>query len=151
MEKNLWNALHCIATKTELAVLAIYAQAVTHSYMRQIRTPGKNMLELGPLHKKVQNHVRRIIEDPIFLLGPNASFKMGAMDGLEWESPKVFAAIQKLLPEFPHIKPVMTAFFEGAYNSWKCFTSEFAPGGLIDEATAAAEAVPYRPRDSAAG
>ena len=27
MEQNLWSALHCTATKTELAVLALYAQA----------------------------------------------------------------------------------------------------------------------------
>ena len=67
------------------------------------------------------------------------------MDGLEWESPKVFAAVQKLLPELPHIKPVMTAFFEGAYDSWKHFTSEFAPGGLIDEATAAEKDLAWMP------
>ena len=29
----------------------------------------------------------------------------------------------------------MVAFFKGAAETWKCFTSEFAPGGLIDEAT----------------
>jgi hypothetical protein len=33
MEQNLWDALHCPATKTELAVLALYAQAVSHPYM----------------------------------------------------------------------------------------------------------------------
>lgn len=36
MEENLWKALHCTATKTELAVLALYAQSVTHLYMQHI-------------------------------------------------------------------------------------------------------------------
>ena len=52
MEKNLWNALHCTATKTEFAVLALYAQAISHPYMKEIHTPGDknvNMLDLGPL------------------------------------------------------------------------------------------------------
>jgi hypothetical protein len=35
----------------------------------------------------------------------------------------------------PHLKPVLVAFFKGAAETWKRFTSEFAPGGLIDEAT----------------
>src|SRR4051794_17842477 len=36
MKQNLWNVLHYPATKTELAVLALYGQAISHSYMKQI-------------------------------------------------------------------------------------------------------------------
>ena len=39
------------------------------------------------------------------------------------------------MPELPHRTSVLIAFLEGAADTWKCFTSEFAPGGLIDEAT----------------
>src|SRR3954447_11036484 len=56
MEQNLWNALNCKATLTELAVLALYAQAISHPYMRAVRGPANeqvNMLDLGPLHHKV--------------------------------------------------------------------------------------------------
>jgi hypothetical protein len=41
-----------------------------------------------------------------------------------------------LAPELPHLSSVLVAFFQGAAETWKCFISEFAPGGLIDEATA---------------
>jgi len=83
MEENLWNTLHCTATKTELAVLALYSQAITHPYMRVIRAPNQqtNMLDLGPLHTKVHAHIQQIIGDPTFLVGPNATYEMGAMDG----------------------------------------------------------------------
>ncbi|KAF8804887.1 hypothetical protein BYT27DRAFT_7225149 [Phlegmacium glaucopus] len=91
MEQNLWNALHCTATKTEIAV---------------------------------QNHMQHIIGDPKFLLGPNAAYKM-----------EIFNAIQKISPELPHLEPLLVSFFKGASKTWKWFTSEFAPGGLIDEAT----------------
>ena len=46
MEQNLWNALHCTATKTELAVLALYAQAITHPYMWQICGPNSKEINM---------------------------------------------------------------------------------------------------------
>jgi hypothetical protein len=36
MEKNLYDALQDPATLTELAVLALYAQAISHPYIRHI-------------------------------------------------------------------------------------------------------------------
>ncbi|KAF8799746.1 hypothetical protein BYT27DRAFT_7119758, partial [Phlegmacium glaucopus] len=138
MEQNLWNALHCTATKTEMAVLALYAQAVTHPYMKVVRATGEkqeNMLNLGPFHQRVQNHMQRIIGDPKFLLGPNASYEMGSLDGMDWNSPEIVNAIQKMSPELPYLEPLLVSFFKGASETWKRFTSEFAPGGLIDEAT----------------
>ncbi|KAF8815878.1 hypothetical protein BYT27DRAFT_7078726 [Phlegmacium glaucopus] len=53
MESNLWKALHCNSTITELAVLAIYAEAVSYPYMKAICTysdKDQDMLDLGPLH-----------------------------------------------------------------------------------------------------
>ncbi|KAF8815542.1 hypothetical protein BYT27DRAFT_7225035 [Phlegmacium glaucopus] len=111
-KENLWNALHCTATKTEMAVLALYAQAITHPYMKVVCATGEkqeNMLNLGPFHQRVQNHMQRIIE--------------------------IVNAIQKMSPELPYLEPLLVSFFKGASETWKRFTSEFAPGGLIDEAT----------------
>jgi len=138
MEQNLWNALHCIPTRTELAVLALYAQAVTYPYMRIVHAPGVeriNMLDLDPLHDKVYKHIICIAEDPNFLIGSTVTFETGAMDGKQWERPEVLHAIWTLAPELPYLKPILVAFFKGAAETWKRFTSEFAPGGLIDEAT----------------
>jgi hypothetical protein len=93
------------------------------------------MLNLGPLHKKVHQHILKIIEDPRFLVGPNVEYSTGAMDGKEWEKPEIVACIQKLAPDLPHLSPLLVTFFEGAATTWERFTAEFAPGGLIDEAT----------------
>ena len=138
MEQNLWNALHCTATKTELVVMALYSQAISHPYMKVVcasENKQQNMLDLGPFHKKVYSHMQRIIEDPNFLIGPTASFEMGSLDGEEWHYPDVIKAINKMELDLPHLKPVLVTFFKGAAETWKRFTSEFAPGGLIDEAT----------------
>ena len=148
MEQNLWNALHCTSTRTEFAVLALYAQAVTHPYMKAIRAPpdqNVNMLDLGPLHAKVSSHIIRIMEDPSFLIGPNVVHETGAMDGEPWQSPNTVAEIQRIAPELPHLKPLLVAFFKGASETWKRFTSEFAPGGLIDEATAEEKDLAWMP------
>ncbi len=137
MEQNLWKALHCNATLTELAVLALYAQAISHPYMQQVRSPKRlNMLDLGPLHKKVYRHMKKIIKKPELLIGPNATHETGALDGKKWNRPEIFTAIKNLMPELPYLEDLLVAFFKGAARTWKRFISEFAPGGLIDEATA---------------
>jgi len=136
MEQNLVKALNDIPTRTELAVLALYAQAVSHPYMKAIReNPDTNALDLGPLNKKIESFIRRIIEDPSFLVGNNVTYETGTVDQQPWQSKEVVEKINKLAPEFPHLKRALVAFFGGALESWKQFTSEYTPGGLIDEAT----------------
>ena len=136
MEKNLVNALNDIPTRTELAVLALYAQAVSHPYMKTIREdPDLNALDLGPLNKKIQSFMKQIIEGPTFLVGENVTFETGTFNGQPWHSKEVVEKINKLAPDFPYLKEALIAFFRGALETWKCFTSEYSPGGLIDEAT----------------
>ncbi|KAF8804815.1 hypothetical protein BYT27DRAFT_7234469 [Phlegmacium glaucopus] len=101
--KDKKESLHDIPTRTELAVLALYSQAI-------------------------ESFLVQIIEDPTFLV-------VGTFDGTPWHSQEVIDKINKLASDFPHLKPALVAFCTGALVTWKCFTSEFAPGGLIDEAT----------------
>src|SRR5436190_62596 len=148
MEQNLWDALYCPATQTELAVLALYGQAISHPYFRKTQGAANtqvNMLDLGPLHKEIYMHMQKIIENPSLLVGSSVSYETGAMDGQLWESPGAVAAINKLAPQLPHLLPVLVAFFEGAAKTWKRFTSEFAPGGLIDEATTEEKELAWMP------
>jgi DNA-binding phage protein len=138
MEKNLKAALQCIPTLTELAVLALYGQAISHPYMCQIRGSGSenlNMLDQGPLHIKVQEHMERIIENPSLLVSADAVHTTGTVDGTEWERPTAVAKILEMIPELPHLTDVLVAYFKDALETWKRFTSEFDAGGLVDQAT----------------
>jgi hypothetical protein len=135
MEKNLYNALQDPPTLTELAVLALYGQAVYHPYVCQIRGQKMNMLDLGPLHSKVEKHIEKVIENPQILVSSDATFLAGAMDGKPWENPGAVTTILKQTSEFPHLSDVLVRFFQGALETWKRFTTEFTPGGVIDEAT----------------
>ena len=93
------------------------------------------MLEQGPLHTEVQQHMEKIIETPSLLISVDATYKTGTMDGTEWERPAAVEKILEMIPELPHLTEVLVAFFKDALVTWKRFTSEFEDGGLIDKAT----------------
>ncbi|KAF6751435.1 hypothetical protein DFP72DRAFT_907726 [Ephemerocybe angulata] len=88
IELNLYNALHDAPTLTELAVMALYTQSVTHPYLRVVRGSGEdtvNALDLGPFHLKVRSHCEAIIANPDLLIAPDASFEKGSLDGKDFE------------------------------------------------------------------
>jgi hypothetical protein len=152
MESNLWKALHCTSTVTELAVLAIYAEVISYPYMKAIRTSDaqkKNMLDLGPFHSRVYDHMQKIIANPDILIGKDLdlseSYKTATLDGEKWQNPAVVKRIFDLIPTLPHFRNLLIAFFKGAAQTWERFTSEFTPGGLIDEATAEERELAHMP------
>ncbi|KAF8239836.1 hypothetical protein L208DRAFT_1235747 [Tricholoma matsutake] len=62
-----------------------------------------------------------------------------------WNSPKMFKAVHEKISIFPHICGLLTAFFKGAKETWKQFTSEFAPDRLIDQSTAEEKELAWMP------
>ncbi|RPD67579.1 hypothetical protein L226DRAFT_436448, partial [Lentinus tigrinus ALCF2SS1-7] len=138
IEQNVYNGLQDPSTLTELAVLALYAQAVTHPYMRVARI-RQNGLKLGSLHGELKTHITNVIKNPDLLLGPEVTYKTGAMDGLEWHCSEVLATVQAMASEgrLPHLRVVLVSFLMGALKTWEKFTIEFAPGGAIDQASEA--------------
>ena len=92
------------------------------------------MLDLGPLHLKVEEHIEAIIDNPDIILSPDATFATRSMDGKQWENPGAVEVILKQASDLPHLKDLLVAFFKNALETWKSFTTEFTPGGVIDEA-----------------
>ena len=138
MESNLWKALHDPATLSELAILALYGEAVSYPYVKAICSTsksgeGQNMLNLGPLHQKVSTHIQAIITNPSNLLCKNPSSDIASLEGDEWQHPDIFKSIEDL--NLLYLEELLIAFFTGANETWTRFTSEFAPGSLIDAAT----------------
>jgi hypothetical protein len=134
MELNVHKGLKDIPTLTELAVFALYGQAISHPYLRQIRGPTRkewNILETGPLHERVKEHCRAIIACPDLLLSESASYATGSMDGQGWDQPEAIYSVHALIPSLPHIRGALIAFFTGALETWERFTSEFRADGKI--------------------
>ena len=84
--------------------------------------------------------MQKIIENPDNLIGKDLdlckSYKTATLNGEKWQNPAVVEKILDLIPTLPHFCDLLIAFFNGAAETWEHFTSEFAPGSLIDEATA---------------
>jgi len=117
MKANLWKALHDPATLSELAILALYGEAVSYPYVKAICTTSEsgekqNMLDLGPLHKKVSMHLQAIITNPSILLCENPSNITASLGGDEWQNPNILKSIHDL--NLPYLKELLVAFFTGA-------------------------------------
>ncbi|KAF8188240.1 hypothetical protein K438DRAFT_1972424 [Mycena galopus ATCC 62051] len=126
IEKNLRDALNDPATLTELCAMVLYQQIVSHPYLRQVRGPGTenvNLLDLGPLHKAVCDHIQCILDDPDILFGDELAFETATLDGQPWYNPLAIEAVIKIMPSIPH----------------------FAPGGLIDECSATEKQLAWMP------
>ncbi|KAJ2977047.1 hypothetical protein NUW54_g11471 [Trametes sanguinea] len=117
MEENVYRGLQDVPTLTELAILALYGQAISHPYLRTTRA-----LQNGP--ELLLSNSRG-----------DKSCKTAAMGGEEWERPEVVAAVLALASTLPHLRDVLHAFLTGALHTWERFTAEFATGGAIDLAT----------------
>jgi hypothetical protein len=80
------------------------------------------MMTLGPLHKKIQAHIKCIINDPDFLIGDKGSCEFGTLTGEMWESVAIFEKIQSIKSTMPHLRPLIIWFHKGALEAWKQFT-----------------------------
>ncbi|KAG2337689.1 hypothetical protein BDR05DRAFT_1004857 [Suillus weaverae] len=142
MEENLDKALRDTATLVELAALTLYSQLIMKPYMCLVRAPGTedlNVLDLGPLHDDLKNHIKTIINQPsvIFNFHPD-SYLCAAFDKKPWDD---LLAIQAIIDmhnagTLPHLIEVFVAFLGGALETWERFTEEFAAGGLIASSSA---------------
>lgn len=146
IEKNVHSGLEDPPTLTELAVMVLYSQCITEPYMKAVRGPGTestNLLTLGPLHKHVKEHCTNIIANPELLFSPNG--ELATLDSEAWSNQDAVNAVLELVPTLPHLQHLAVAFFEGALTTWIRFSAEFAPGGLIDQATAEQRELAWMP------
>lgn len=133
-------ALHNNLTLTELTILALYAQAISYPYLRQVRGPhheGLDHLDLGPLHAEVIEHCKCVIENPNLLLSKSVLADLGSTDRRVWTWPDVLSTVHHLMRELPHLKGVLVAFFKGVLKTWEQFAAEFSVGGVIERLMAA--------------
>jgi len=136
IEKNVYIGLKDPVTFEELIVLALFNQCISHPYMRLIRgLKDQNILNFGPFHQKVLQFMESIISMPKKVYAPEATYETASLDGQLWEWPEVFYKIQALAPNLSHLDGLLVAFFTSAVETWKRFTEEFKPGGIISSLT----------------
>jgi hypothetical protein len=84
IEKIFCNVLNDIPTLTELAAMTIYKMVITHLYLHQVCGPGTestNLLDLGPLHRAVHDHIQAILDNSDLIFGMDAAYETATLDG----------------------------------------------------------------------
>ncbi|CAE6442660.1 unnamed protein product [Rhizoctonia solani] len=131
---NIVNALKCPATLLELIVITLYGQMVSKPYMRLVRTAtveGKGLADLASLHTHVQDHLKKIIDNPQLLFGPDAAINPLTLDGFEQDEQEIVATLQRHESVLPRLQELFVAFCSGSLKTWIRFTDEFLPGGAL--------------------
>lgn len=75
LEENAKAGLLDWPTRTELVVMAVYRELVSLPYITTVRALGidkSNTLKMGPLHFKVIDHIKHLIENPDLALSLKA-------------------------------------------------------------------------------
>jgi hypothetical protein len=84
LEQNVEIGLNDPPTRTELAVLSLYSQAISIPFTQRTRAPNNvslNGLDLGPDYDRIKRHMAAVIENPNLLLGWGASHEVGTLYG----------------------------------------------------------------------
>ncbi|KAJ7218685.1 hypothetical protein GGX14DRAFT_356795 [Mycena pura] len=138
IEKNVHDTLDDGPTLTELAVLAIYHLFIAIPYTHRVREPEEvalNAISLGHLHVEVQDHCAMLLETPDLVLDfDEEQYRIATFDGQPVARGEVMVEIKRLYGsgKLPYLREMFVRFLEGAKSTWIRFSSEFAPGGLID-------------------
>ena len=75
-EQNIYNALHNLPTRTNVAVLVVVHQTMSIPYARSMRDESLNATDLGPLHVAVKDLCHRIADDLSFVLQDLATSRL---------------------------------------------------------------------------
>ncbi|KAH8822347.1 hypothetical protein DL96DRAFT_1748615 [Flagelloscypha sp. PMI_526] len=129
LEKNIYNGLHDNPTLSELCVLTIYHQL--------------SALNLGPLHNDICSHCQFLIEKADIFLEDLAAKKSCLSNyycfgGHQFTRLGAINAVSDFVQEQVNcslVHQLLVAFLQGALATWVRFSTEFAPGGLIDLAS----------------
>ena len=126
LEQNILAGLSDLPTRTELAVLSLYSQAISIPYICHVRgSPTTNHLDLAPFHDQLKRHCRAVIENPDILIGPKIHYKTARLDSKQWQDEAAINIILESRNNLPNLRDALVLFFEGALETWEQFTPEF--------------------------
>ena len=147
MEENVLAGLKDDATFTELQVLALYSQSISLPLSQLARAPyheSENGLDLGEKFDWLLEHLEGVIKDPNILIGPNVSWATATFDQQPWYNPDAIAIIIRERNRYPHLRAALVAFFEGALETWKKFTSDILNNPKLSAATPEQRYIAFR-------
>ncbi|KAJ7660879.1 hypothetical protein DFH06DRAFT_1326133 [Mycena polygramma] len=138
MELNVERGFGCWYTRHEFVVIPLLNQNVEVPYMLEIHGPLRahdNLLKLGPLHKKVKEHLARIMANPKLITGVDCACETASLNGRMWEKPEVvYAALNRISEwKLEHVDALVVAYCKGALATWSRFDTEWSEDGPISK------------------
>ncbi|KAF9224610.1 hypothetical protein BS17DRAFT_766594 [Gyrodon lividus] len=115
----------CPKMAEEMACLSLWGNCIGHPYMHQVcgsLFQASNLLDLGPLHSQVADHLWLLISNLDLIIGPSASFETAALDARPFEHPEAFDIVKAMANNEEKSPPSATPL---------CIP----PGGVISKAT----------------
>jgi hypothetical protein len=142
LEQNVAKGLEDASTLAEMAVMALYGNAVSWPYLSQVRGADGTVVNLlDPaiiaLHQRLPEFCDHIAANPRLLIDAISGddFSKITLDGKPWMDEMLIMSIQILASELPDLELMISAMFSGSADGWRQFTQEFLPGGPIDQLT----------------
>ncbi|KAL1664394.1 hypothetical protein GGF50DRAFT_54962 [Schizophyllum commune] len=141
MEAMVLKAMDCRATLMDLIAMGTYMICVSEPYMIAVREGGDdddppNLLLTVDLHRRIADFCEEMANSPRSFFDKDTPLLSRTLDG---NPPRNERFIAKCLEMFSwtgdDVFEVIAAMFRGAAKGWRKFTSEFAPGGPIDQLT----------------
>ena len=118
MESNLWKALHCTSTTTDLLCLQFMQKPFHIHIWKQFVLPVTKIricLTMALFTHMSMIICKKFIEKPDILIGkdidPSKSFKTATLNGEQWQNIEVVNKILKLIPTLPHFHNLLILFF----------------------------------------
>ena len=146
MEANILKGLKDPPTWTELAVFALYSEAISKPYAIAVRgsyNEAKNALDLGPAHWTIITHIDALIKNPDLLIGDQASYETGALYKTHWDQ-DIMNHVHSIHDQLPYLQQALVAFLQGAQTKWVTFIREYAEGSDISNSTAEERLLSFR-------
>ncbi|KAF7292320.1 hypothetical protein HMN09_01215700 [Mycena chlorophos] len=96
-----------------------------------------NGVSLGPFHARVREQCELLIAEPDLVLDFDSTlYPLATLDGKtpDADGLKLLDAVKSLHETggLPHLEEMFVEFLKGAMATWIRFSSEYAPGGVID-------------------
>lgn len=132
-EQTFLNGLRDKPTFTELIAMAVYGCLISWPYMKYVRTPGLNLLDLEDYHTSIVVLCRKLSTTPSLILDDTPAASL-TLDGAPFLDPHLMMEVRMIAPEFPDLPDALAETFAGAVEGWIEFSQDFEEFSRIPDA-----------------
>ena len=148
MEHNVYIALQCPSTLSELCAMSIFSETIFHPWMNHARAGEADLhvngLDEGPWYERAMEFIASVIILPDIVLG-DYHYGTATLDGKPWNNIDAIYASREMASGLPDARRCVVGMFQGALAATASFLQEYEADGEIDRASPLVRELAYRP------